>query len=249
MITVNRCVYYDDIKEFKKLYIQSLKGLLESSIEELIEHDTNTFLIEYESQIIGYCCIDTKGTIQQFYIIDGYIKFGADILVNTRDRLFLSICLEFQKKITVNAYLFEDDKKVIIEIPSFKNLEFRLASHNDIKAIYDACGNFYDYLHFTTEDSIKKGEIFVLYSNAILLGTGSVVTKKCNPPYAEIGMCVNKSYRCNNVGTYILTKLKEYCYENNLTPICNCSYKNIASKKTIEKSGFVSRDRIFKIIF
>lgn len=170
-------------------------------------------------------------------------------MVTTRDRLFLSICLELYEKITVNAYLFEDVKAVTVELPSFKNLDFRLANLNDMDLIKEVCGSFNDYLHFTLEDSIKEREIFVLYSNNTLLGTGSVVTKKCNPPYAELGMCVNKSYRSNNIGTYIITKLKEFCYKNNLIPICNCSYKNIASKKTLEKSGFISKDRIFRIVF
>ena len=217
MISVKRITADSDIRELKEMYIQSLNGLLESSIEEFIEYDADTFLIEYGDEIIGYYCIDKKGTIQQFYITDDYIKIGTEVLhflikekygysalVTTRDRYFLSICLELHKELSVNAYLFEDAKEVAVELPSFKNLDFRLADLEDMDLIKEVCGDFYDYLHYTLEDSIKKREIFVLYSNKTLLGTGSVVTKKCNPPYAEIGMCVNESYRSNNIGTYIL---------------------------------------------
>lgn len=262
MIKIKRACSMDDIKELKEMYIKSLSGPLESSIEEFIEYDSNTFLINHGDKTIGYFCVNKDKLLLQFYIVDDYISIGTGILqflikenyistalASTRDRLLMSICLELQKKVNISCYLFGDWKKDSVSLPSFDSLNFRKADMNDRDIIRKVCGNFYDYLSSTLEDSIKSGDIYVLYSNQILLGTGSIVTKYCSPGYAEIGMYVNNSYRCKSLGTYIVTKLKENCYNNNLTPICNCDYTNTASRKALEKSGFISRDRLLKFFF
>ena len=60
-----------------------------------------------------------------------------------------------------------------------------------------------------------------------------------------------KSYekRGNSIGSQIILNLKEYSINSKLKPSCGCAIENIASQKTIEKSGFVSRYKMinFKI--
>jgi predicted acetyltransferase len=62
-------------------------------------------------------------------------------------------------------------------------------------------------------------------------------------------MVVNSEMRNRGIGTYIISKLKEQCYSKNLIPICSCDKENIASKKTLEKSGFVSIHKIINVEF
>ncbi|MBZ9623835.1 GNAT family N-acetyltransferase [Clostridium sp. FP2] len=55
--------------------------------------------------------------------------------------------------------------------------------------------------------------------------------------------------RKKGVGTYIISKLKEHCISNDLVPICGCAYNNYASKKTLEKAGFITIHRIVRFEF
>jgi len=62
-------------------------------------------------------------------------------------------------------------------------------------------------------------------------------------------MVVAKEYRRKGIATYIINKLKEHCYNKNVIPIASCDCKNIASKKTLEKSGMISNHRIINVKF
>ena len=66
-------------------------------------------------------------------------------------------------------------------------------------------------------------------------------------PYADLGMVVARSYLGRGLGSFMLTQLKKHCYEAGWRPICSCEVSNGASKKAIEKAGFISEQRIVKI--
>ena len=98
--------------------------------------------------------------------------------------------------------------------------------------------------------SEPNNELFVLYSDKVLLGAGCVdCTKYCSPGSANIGMFVNEYYRRRQIGSYITTRLKEYCYSNDLIPIAACYHANNASRKTLEKAGFITKDRTIIVEF
>jgi len=99
------------------------------------------------------------------------------------------------------------------------------------------------------EASIERGEIFVLYSGTEVLGTGVISGKDSQPPYVDIGMCVNEARRMQGVGTHIVLKLREHCWERGWVPGASCQSSNLASKKTLEKAGMVSRDRVLEVSF
>ena len=65
----------------------------------------------------------------------------------------------------------------------------------------------------------------------------------------DIGMIVAEKYRNQGLGTYIVTKLKEYCDRHNQVPVCACPYLNNTSKKTLEKAGFITRHRVIRFEF
>lgn len=99
------------------------------------------------------------------------------------------------------------------------------------------------------EEQIVKEEIFVLYSNDILIAAG--VAQKVFPSmnYYDISMIVKVDCRNKGIGTYIITKLRETCCRHNIVPICGYWYYNYASKRTLEKAGFISNHRIITFNF
>jgi len=258
MISINTLQSFDEIIDLKHNYIKSLTGPQEGWLEEL-SWNHSLYEICLNKKRIGYFCSNPSSRLLlQFYLPDDYIRESREIFsflisndvintafVNTRDILTLSLCLDFQKKVSLEGYIFQDNKKVKIELKDFENICFRRATEPDIENINDICGDFFGNL----EETIQNDELFVLYSDKVLLGVGCVILKYCSPGSANLGMFVNEDYRRRQIGSYIVTKLKEYCYSKNLVPIAACYHANKASKKSLEKAGFIAKDRTILVEF
>jgi GNAT superfamily N-acetyltransferase len=60
-----------------------------------------------------------------------------------------------------------------------------------------------------------------------------------NRPYGDIYMEVAEAFRRRGLGSYLVQELKRVCYERGNIPSARCNLKNIASRKTLQKAGFV----------
>jgi GNAT superfamily N-acetyltransferase len=67
-----------------------------------------------------------------------------------------------------------------------------------------------------------------------------------NRPYGDIYMKVGASFRRRGLGTYLVQELKRTCYEGGSVPAARCNPKNIASRQTLQRSGFVACGHILK---
>jgi GNAT superfamily N-acetyltransferase len=60
-----------------------------------------------------------------------------------------------------------------------------------------------------------------------------------NRPYGDIYMEVAEPWRQRGLGSYLVQELKRACYELGSIPCARCNPDNIASRKTLQKAGFV----------
>jgi GNAT superfamily N-acetyltransferase len=60
-----------------------------------------------------------------------------------------------------------------------------------------------------------------------------------NRPYGDIYMKVGESFRRRGIGTYLVQELKRICYEGGSVPAARCNPKNITSRQTLQRAGFV----------
>jgi GNAT superfamily N-acetyltransferase len=60
-----------------------------------------------------------------------------------------------------------------------------------------------------------------------------------NRPYGDIYMEVAEAFRRRGLGSYLVQELKRVCYEQGNIPSARCNPKNMASRKTLQKAGFV----------
>jgi GNAT superfamily N-acetyltransferase len=67
-----------------------------------------------------------------------------------------------------------------------------------------------------------------------------------NRPYGDIYMKVAEPFRMRGLGTYLVQELKRTCYEGGSTPAARCNPKNLASRKTLQRAGFVPCGHILK---
>ncbi len=76
------------------------------------------------------------------------------------------------------------------------------------------------------------------------VGCGMVLRTHPDWNFCDLGVWVNPSKRGNAIGSQIILNLREFAINNNMKPSCGCAIENIASQKTIEKSGFVSKYKL-----
>lgn len=60
-----------------------------------------------------------------------------------------------------------------------------------------------------------------------------------NRPYGDIYMEVAEPFRLRGFGCYFVQEMKRICYELGSIPCARCNPENVASRKTLQKAGFV----------
>jgi RimJ/RimL family protein N-acetyltransferase len=84
----------------------------------------------------------------------------------------------------------------------------------------------------------KPEDDWVLESDGIVAATGGIMYHY-NRPYGDIYMAVAEPFRQRGLGCYIVQELKRICYELGSIPCARCNPDNLASRKTLQKAGFV----------
>jgi len=60
-----------------------------------------------------------------------------------------------------------------------------------------------------------------------------------NYPYCDVAMEINEEYRRRGLGAYLVQELKRIAYGMGGIPAARCDPNNVASRKTLQKAGFV----------
>jgi GNAT superfamily N-acetyltransferase len=60
-----------------------------------------------------------------------------------------------------------------------------------------------------------------------------------NRPYGDIYMEVAEPFRKRGIGSYFVQELKRICYELGAVPCARCNPANMASRRTLQRAGFV----------
>ena len=60
-----------------------------------------------------------------------------------------------------------------------------------------------------------------------------------NHPYCDVYMEIAETQRGRGLGAYFVQELKRIAYEMGGVPAARCNPTNVASRKTLQKAGFV----------
>jgi GNAT superfamily N-acetyltransferase len=241
-----------EIKELIQEYVSTLQSPFDSFLEEHIVNST-FYLINVNEEAVGYYAIFKDKLLTQFFLKISMYSTSQElfkqvlashqissIFVPTSDEFLLSTVLDQDFKINKQAYFFQDSKVPIAQEKLYEGGQFRKAEQGDAEWIIEVSQDFFDRL----DERIAAGEIFVFMSENTLLGAGIIEKSILQEGYASVGMFVNDAFRKQGIGRTIIHQLKEWCYQNDLTPICGCWYYNTNSKLTLESAGMVSKTRL-----
>jgi GNAT superfamily N-acetyltransferase len=65
-----------------------------------------------------------------------------------------------------------------------------------------------------------------------------------NPPYGDIYMDIAEPQRRQGYGSFLVQEMKRVCYEAGKRPAARCNPGNVASRRTLEKAGFLPVGRL-----
>ncbi len=266
MLTSTQCESSNTVKQRSTDYLRTLIAPMDGMWEGRVIAQATCWELHDQGQYAGYCCIDSNNYLVRFYLLEDYRGQAQTIfrwviskhgiphaIASTIEPFYLSLCLDIQTDVSIHSYLFRD---TVASKSSFRlegTVAFTRAERREIH-------NFVNFYRVSTEGTaewiesflqtrVLREELFGLYHGQILVAAGECIPSQEQTPYADLGMVVEPAYRGRGLGTEMLFHLKEHCYAAGWKPICSCDAGNIASKKAIEKAGFVSEQRMVDVTF
>ena len=253
---------FDILKPLREKYFKSLPEFQELYIELMIS-DADCFLVKEENNTVSGYAIRTKERVLiEFYLIDNYIPhclaYFDQIITNLSitniycksfDSLLLSCCMLKSYSYTLLGVLYRDffDKgilknpDIIMTQANHASVEMILAQDDSIRELFE------------TENQLRifidvEG-VFLFSMSTNLVGCGTILKTNQYWNFCDLGVWVHPKFRKTGIGTQILINLRAYSLENGMKPTCGCAIDNIASQKTLEKSGFISKHKLidFKV--
>lgn len=255
MIEIKKARFHD-LENLRIEYLNSLYEFQELYLELLVKESDYFFLL-LNSEIAGYVIVQaSENKIVEFYLKESFMvgtqKFFekvcwelkiAKVYCKSFDSLLLNCCLINSATYKLEGVLFRD----MVETKSFftNELTTRLAAPNDLPFLLEQKDGLYETKE-ELDGFLKNQNITLFQKDDSLIGCGFLIRLHHNWNYFDIGMWVNPDFRKQGYATQIISYLKEYSLKNGFVPICGCAYDNIASQKTLERNGFISKHKLIE---
>lgn len=254
-----KCASLDKISGLRNQY---LDGLIEPQefFLELAVRDANIYMIHFNDEQIGYFLTNNESVLIEYFIIQKY-RFLADSIFmrivdhfsitkgvcKSFDHLLLCCCVGLQKKTRVVGVLFRDyhptGKK-----DQFSDIAARQAAIEDEKHIIEVNEEVFDH-DYEVLEYIHKKQLLIFEKEGTPIGFGIFSRVIEGRQDFDIGMLVEKNYRGQGVGQFIISFLADFCFSNGWRPVAGCAVENIGSRRTLEKAGFTAGHRMLEFTF
>ena len=175
-----------------------------------------------------------KPTLYEFFVLPQYRSRLFDLFVElltssgataietqSNDALLTVMLHAFAHDVTSESILFHDK---LTTSHSPRDALFRSASAEDAAQI--------------VQQQLDSNAKWVVSIGTTIAAAGDILFHY-NRPYGDIYMKVAEPFRKRGIGTYLVQELKRVCYERGSVPAARCNPKNVASRKTLQKAGFV----------
>jgi GNAT superfamily N-acetyltransferase len=226
---------YRDVEAMRELYRQKLNcQIIHDSF--LARGLTDPYLIIVQGRIGGYGAVSNrydKGRLMEFYTLP---HLSSSALPMFRELLATSQAthIEAQTNSPLMLLMLYDCAKNI----TAENILFQDAFITDL-----ACPNGV-FRHATPEDLGPDADAeWIIEANGVVVASGGFLCHY-NPPYGDVFMNVAEPARRQGFGSYLVQEVKRVCSEAGKKPAARCNPTNAASRRTLEKAGFLPCGRL-----
>lgn len=254
----------EKVQPLKQKYLGQLSAPLDGMWESFATQADHYAILQGDTTI-GYGVINPGQQLLQFFVLDGHddCRIFEGMLGNlkiigafvaTCDVRSLSLCMDHQKSISVNALMYHANSSPVpndATFPPHSNLQMVETSELGSATSFavETLGQDPGWLESYFSERIARKELFGLWQAESLIATGECRLSDSQPPYADLGMIVARDFRGQGIATAILQRLRKRCHDHGLRAICSTDSTNLAARKAIERAGFVSHHRILEVRF
>lgn len=151
----------------------------------------------------------------------------------------MTCCHAFSKSSKLLGTLFRDyTHEISVQVDDSINI--RLAQQRDIPHLLTYDSDLYETVE-ELQYTVSGNMVYMFEKNEKLIGCGYLIKILLDKHYYDIVMWVNPDFRHCGYASMIISYLKNYCLSKNYIPVCGCASDNIASRKTLERNGFLSK--------
>ena len=256
----------DDLADLRRAYLASLAAPFDGMWDAFATTSRHREL-RSAGERAGYFCVNDEGMILQLYVVEPFESSAAELfaavvsrdevkgaMVSTADPLFLGLCLDLHREVTVHTYLYQDHDRGEPAFAAAAETTLDVVEADELDAIAELQRASLDqdpgdWLVGYLENLIARRELYALRLGGEVLGTGEARVSDSQPPFADLGVITMRRHRGQGVASHILWLLKRLCRDRDLVPICSTTADNPAARRAIARAGFVSRHRILEVAF
>jgi GNAT superfamily N-acetyltransferase len=201
---------------------------------------TNSYLLTLDGIAAGFGSIAIGGpwiekpVLFEFYLLPPYRTRVFDLFetliaisgarhfeIQSSDVLLLAMVHAFGQEIVSERIVFRD----------------HAATHLLSNGATMRCVTPVEEIRHAIEHRQGGGE-WVLEKEGVTAGKGGILFHY-NRPYGDIYMEISEGFRQQGYGAYLVQELKRVCYELGAIPGARCNRNNIASRRTLQRAGFI----------
>jgi RimJ/RimL family protein N-acetyltransferase len=267
MVSMQHCSQLSELNHLKAAYLRGLAAPMDGMWDAGFVPQAQHWEIKMRDEQAGYCAVTDEGALLQFFLLPAFEVHGPAIfehvvsqdvvhkaVASTIDPLFLSLCLDVQKQVTVHTYMYEVRPEAEPHDSLTSGLEFSPVDETDLDRTVDfqrSClgkdQDLSEWLRAYSGNLLGRRELFVLHRDDEWVGLGECRKSDSQAGVADLGMMVGPEHRRRGWGTVILRRLKAHGAASGLRLICSTTVDNSAAQKAILRAGFVSHHRIMDI--
>jgi GNAT superfamily N-acetyltransferase len=233
--------------EYKE--VEAMRGLYRQEANCQIIGDSllsrglaDPYVILVEGRMAGYGGVRNRhdiGRLMEFYTLPHVrssalpmfrellaVSQATSIEAQTNMPLMLTMLYDCATDITEQSILFQDAFTTSLACPDGV---FRRSTPEDAASIFP-------------HHQEPVGD-WIVEAKGAVVATGGFLCHY-NPPYGDIFMEVSEPARRQGFGSYLVQEVKRVCYEAGKKPAARCNPANVASRRTLQKAGFLPCGRL-----
>ena len=247
MLIESRGVELRDIEGLRDIYRQEMScQIIHDSVHSRPGWSKEYSVME-EGTRVGYGSVAVGGpwrekpALYEFFVLPQHrsrmfdlfeallMSSGATMIETQSNDALLTVMLHaFAHNVSSESILFHDKRTTSNSPP---DAVFRRSSEEDAAQI--------------VQQQLDSEAKWLVLVGDVVVATGDILFHY-NRPYGDIYMKVAEPFRGRGYGTYLVQELKRVCYEGGSVPAARCNPKNLASRKTLQKAGFVPCGHVLK---
>lgn len=232
-------------------YLASLREPQEWFLEELVrdgevwEVPGKAYAVFHAATLVEFHVEDAATASQHLTHLRTCRPFET-ALCKSFDPTLLNAAKSLGCRVQDAAFLFR--KRVPVEWPRPEGFQIVKAQAHDVDPALRLGGDFFAGLD-DVERLFATGDLWIARQNSQMVGCGVTYPLGTQVDAVDIGMVIGKDWRNRGFGVALVGALADLVERRGQRPICGCAKDNLASRATLEKAGFVSEHRLFRLEF